>query len=174
MGVDITKTKRVQTASFIQVINLNISAKTEYACIAVLELARSVGNSEPLRIRDIADKHGIPSRFLVQILLQLKGAGIVTSTRGAAGGYRLASQPNEISLFKVMSVIDGCQANESSLKENTAGSRVLNQVWKSITEKNDELLSSIDFAELVKRASSQPEKYVLHLIRIMVAIRFAS
>jgi len=81
----------------------------------------------------------------------------VTSTRGAAGGYRLASQPNEISLFKVMSVIDGCQANESSLKENTAGSRVLNQVWKSITEKNDELLSSIDFAELVKRASSQPE-----------------
>lgn len=94
---------------------------------------------------------------MVQILLQLKGAGIVTSTRGAAGGYRLASQPNEISLFKVMSVIDGCQANESSLKENTAGSRVLNQVWKSITEKNDELLSSIDFAELVKRASSQPE-----------------
>ena len=136
---------------------MNISAKTEYACIAVLELSKNVGNPEPLRIRDIADKHGIPSRFLVQILLQLKGAGIVTSTRGAAGGYRLASQPTEVSLFKVMSVVDGSQANESSLKENTAGSRVLNQVWKSITEKNEELLSSIDFAELVKRANSQPE-----------------
>src|SRR4029453_18506042 len=56
---------------------MTISAKVEYACVAVLELAARYESDEPVRIRDIADAHGIPSRFLVQILLQLKGAGLV-------------------------------------------------------------------------------------------------
>ncbi len=68
---------------------MKFTAKTEYACLAVLELARAFDLGEPVRIRTIADEHGIPSRFLVQILLQLKGAGLVSSTRGAAGGYQL-------------------------------------------------------------------------------------
>ena len=68
---------------------MQISAKTEYACIAVLDLAMSYDGGEPLQIRKIAAAHDIPSGFLVQILLQLKTAGLVTSTRGASGGYRL-------------------------------------------------------------------------------------
>ena len=64
---------------------MKFSAKTEYACLAVLELARAYDSGEPVRIRTIADEHGIPSRFLVQILLQLKGAGLAASTRGARG-----------------------------------------------------------------------------------------
>ena len=62
---------------------MNISAKIEYACIAVLELAVNYNSGKPVRIRAIAQTHGIPSRFLVQILLQLKGANLVSSTRGA-------------------------------------------------------------------------------------------
>ena len=58
---------------------MKVSAKTEYACIAMLELAVSYGSGEPVRIRKIAEQHGIPSRFLVQILLQLNVAGLVTS-----------------------------------------------------------------------------------------------
>src|SRR3954452_14365815 len=68
---------------------MRVSAKAEYACIAMLELAANYGDSQPVRVKSIADHHGIPQRFLVQILLQLKGAGYVTSTRGAAGGYQL-------------------------------------------------------------------------------------
>ena len=68
---------------------MKLSAKTEYACIAMLELAARYDTGEPIRIRTIADEHDIPSRFLVQILLQLKGAGLVNSTRGASGGYQL-------------------------------------------------------------------------------------
>ena len=68
----------------------SISARTEYACIAMLDLARHSEQPRPVRIRDIAERHGIPSRFLVQILLQLKAAGLVQSIRGAGGGYRLA------------------------------------------------------------------------------------
>ena len=86
---------------------MKVSAKTEYACMAMLELAARYGSSEPVRIRTIADEHGIPSRFLVQILLQLKGAGFVASTRGASGGYQLVKKPEDISLGEVMAVIEG-------------------------------------------------------------------
>ena len=72
---------------------MKLSAKTEYACLAMLQLAEEYDSGEPVQIRRIADEHGIPSRFLVQILLQLKGASLVASTRGAAGGYRLARPP---------------------------------------------------------------------------------
>ena len=72
---------------------MKISAKTEYACIAMLELAAQYGSGEPVRIRRIAERHDVPPRFLVQILLQLKGAGLVASVRGAAGGYQLSSRP---------------------------------------------------------------------------------
>ncbi len=71
---------------------MKLSAKTEYACLAVLELAARYGTGEPVRIRTIADEHGIPSRFLVQILLQLKGAGFVASTRGARADINSSSR----------------------------------------------------------------------------------
>ena len=104
---------------------MKLFAKTEYACIAVLELAQKYRDGEPVRIREIAKQHGIPPRFLVQILLQLKGAGLVTSTRGAAGGYQLARSPDKITLGEVMAVIDGQEPLESSAASNTPTTRVL-------------------------------------------------
>ena len=86
---------------------MKLSAKTEYACLAMLQLAEDYDSGEPVQIRRIADEHGIPSRFLVQILLQLKGASLVASTRGAAGGYRLARPPREITLAEVIEVMEG-------------------------------------------------------------------
>ncbi|MGE3822569.1 MAG: Rrf2 family transcriptional regulator, partial [Isosphaeraceae bacterium] len=57
---------------------MRISAKSEYACLAMLALARLGQDDPPARIREISASHGIPERYLVQILLQLKGAGLVT------------------------------------------------------------------------------------------------
>ena len=135
-----------------------VSAKTEYACIAVLELAARHGRGEPVRIREIADAHGIPSRFLVQILLQLKSAGIVQSIRGAAGGYQLAREPDEITMLDVMTVVD------AQLAENTLGAtrssatrRVLQRTWKEVAVKERELLAGVTFADLVERMKGAPE-----------------
>src|SRR5271165_4309904 len=85
---------------------MRVSAKAEYACVAMLELAANYTEPQPVRIKAIADSQGIPQRFLVQILLQLKGAGLVTSVRGAAGGYQLARPPAEISLADIINAID--------------------------------------------------------------------
>jgi Rrf2 family protein len=82
------------------------SAKAEYACVAMLELAARHADPRPVRLMDVADKHGISDRFLVQILLQLKQAGLVESTRGASGGYTLSRDPAEISLYDILQVVD--------------------------------------------------------------------
>ncbi len=137
---------------------MNISAKTEYACIAVLELAAKFGGGEPIRIRTIADAHGIPSRFLVQILLQLKGAGIVASTRGAAGGYQLVKDPSQITLGEVMSVIDGQAAKVSSnLDDETPITRALLQVWNQVSDEQHNMLTSITFADLAEKVKGETE-----------------
>lgn len=138
---------------------MNVSAKTEYACIAVLELARSYGSGEPKQIRRIAETHGIPSRFLVQILLQLKGAGLVQSTRGAAGGYQLVRDPAELTLAEVMAVIDGQPGPiSSSAARQTGISQVLVEAWREVDAVQQEMLSSISFAELAQRIQGPAEQ----------------
>ena len=137
---------------------MKVSAKTEYACLAMLELAAHFGSGEPVRIRTIADEHGIPSRFLVQILMQLKGAGFVASTRGASGGYQLIKAPEEISLGEVMTVIEGQDSEVSgAVAANTPTARVLVEAWREIAQVQHDALYAITFGELVARIKRQSE-----------------
>jgi len=137
---------------------MKVSAKTEYACLAMLELAAHYGTGEPVRIRAIADEHGIPSRFLVQILLQLKGAGYVNSTRGASGGYQLIKSPKDISLGEVMSVIEGQESEITSAgSANSSTARVLVGAWREIAQVQHDALYAITFGDLVGRIKRQSE-----------------
>lgn len=137
---------------------VNISAKTQYACIAMLDLAANHGLGQPVRIRSIADKHGIPSRFLVQILLQLKGAGLAGSTRGALGGYQLLKPPEEITLGDVMAAIEG-QSGELTCNamNDTPASRVLLKSWQEAADVQREMLASTTLADLVEEIRGQTE-----------------
>lgn len=126
----------------------------------MLELSASYGSGEPVRIRRIADDHGIPPRFLVQILLQLKGAGFVMSTRGASGGYQLARDPADISLGEVMTVIEGPREGGVSTAgpPSSPAGKVLARVWHEVTEVEEKLLRDVTFANLVERAASSAEE----------------
>ncbi len=137
---------------------MNVSAKTEYACVAVLELAADYGTGRPVRVRDIAEANGIPAQFLVQILLRLKSAGLVSSTRGAGGGYQLAKPPEAISLAEVMAVTEGA----ASPPTNNAGrdrpaSRALRNVWSEIGVVQQRMLDSTSMADLLERARGYSE-----------------
>jgi Rrf2 family protein len=141
---------------------MTISAKVEYACVAVLELAARYDSDEPVRIRDIADAHGIPSRFLVQILLQLKGAGLVQSTRGATGGYALAKPPEAISLADVMEVLEGPTQVQSNIARQTPATRALQSVWNEVADTQRTMLESTTFATLAERLR-QPAEEMWHI-----------
>ncbi len=140
---------------------MKISAKTEYACIAMLELAAQYGSGDPVRVRRIAERHAVPPRFLVQILLQLKGAGLVASVRGAAGGYHLIKPPQEVSLGQVMDVIEGSSEENgqtSSASPDSPAVKVLMQTWKDVSHTEHEMLGKISLAELLERVKSQDEQ----------------
>ena len=133
---------------------MNISARTEYACIAMLELALRDVSTEPVRIRDLAAAHGIPSRFLVQILLQLKSAGLVASTRGAAGGYRLAKPPAEIVLGQIMDVVEGPSTAGGGNTHDTSAARVLRRTWQQAADAQRSQLDTTTLAELAEQVGN--------------------
>ena len=139
---------------------MRLSAKTEYASLAMLELALRQDEDEPVRIREIAETHGVPSRFLVQILLQLKAAGLVTSTRGSAGGYRLARDASEITLADIREVIEGSGERAATVAAAMPQSRageVLHDAWQEVARCERAALRSLDLASLAARTEAAAE-----------------
>jgi Rrf2 family protein len=133
---------------------MRISAKAEYACVAMLELAANYTEPQPLRIKAIADSQGIPQRFLVQILLQLKTAGLVASVRGAAGGYQLAKPPDSISLADIINAIDDRALSPRSALDEAHRSPVVEtllSVWRDIQLTQQNMLEQFTLAELIRR-----------------------
>lgn len=135
---------------------MRVSAKAEYACVAMIELARSYGEPQPVRVKAVADAHGIPQRFLVQILLQLKGAGLVQSVRGAAGGYQLARPPDTISLATVITAIDAALPARpaAQMVDSSPVVKAVRSVWNEIHLEEQRMLEECTLAELIRRAQT--------------------
>lgn len=136
---------------------MKISAKAEYACLAVLAMARQRPDDPPIRIREISELHGIPERYLVQILLQLKGSGLVVSTRGASGGYRLARPAESISLGEVLTAIDGPDAPSREASQPAA--QALAVVWQHVRAAEKAVLDHISIAQIASQAT--PREWVI-------------
>jgi len=96
---------------------MKLSLRGEYALRALIVLGLNPG-SDVLRIQSISQQQNIPKRFLEQILNDLRTAGILESKRGLAGGYRLRVPPEEITLAKVIRLIEGPLAPVSCVSEN--------------------------------------------------------
>jgi len=134
---------------------MKISAKAEYACLAVLALARLGPDSSPVHIREIADAYGIPERYLVQILLQMKSAGLVESTRGASGGYRLARAASAITLGQVISAVDGAgRPRRESTEIKPVATSVLESVWDDVRAAERAVLDRTTFAHLLEQTGA--------------------
>jgi len=86
---------------------VRISTRGDYACRALLSLALHGTEAGPTSVRDIAERTALPQPYLEQILLALKGAGLVRSKRGVGGGYVLARPSEEIRLSEIVSAVDG-------------------------------------------------------------------
>jgi Rrf2 family cysteine metabolism transcriptional repressor len=134
---------------------MRLSRKSEYACLALIELARNHGKGL-LKTEDIVKKTGIPRKYCEQILLQLKGAGLVRSRRGTEGGYALSREPKEISLAEIVRLIDGALAPVSSVSkyfyEPTPSERnkALVAVMRDIRDKVAAIMERTTLADLCR------------------------
>ncbi len=134
---------------------MRLSAKAQYACIAMLELAGSHPEAQLVQVKTIADAHGISSRFLVQILLQLKQHGLVRSTRGAAGGYELTRRPESISLADIIHAIDEPAPPPSAARTGLKASPAVQAVASVLQEldaRQRQMLREITLADLLRRS----------------------
>jgi Rrf2 family protein len=149
---------------------MRISAKTDYAVRAVVELA-AASDEHPVKSERIATAQDIPLRFLENILVQLRQAGIVNSRRGADGGYRLAQAPEEITIADVIRAIDGPLAGvggerpEKLTFHGTA--EPLRDVWVAVRASLRDVLEHVTLADLasgklpeaVKAHTSDPDAW---------------
>ena len=137
---------------------MRISAKGEYAIRALLYLA--VHHGEGLvPIQEVAHRQGIPQRYLEQVLLLLKRAGLLESKRGSTGGYQLIRPPAAISVGEVLRVVEGRVnalevAGRSPRGSSDAGSSDLAAVIDRTT-----------FGDLAERAKARcsPERTIYHI-----------
>ena len=86
---------------------MRISAKAEYALLAMMELVQAYGSRAVVSVEEIARKQHIPQKYLVHILIQLKKNGLIESRRGFKGGYVLARDPSAIALGSVIPAMEG-------------------------------------------------------------------
>lgn len=90
---------------------MKLSKRGEYGLRAMIDLAAlthgNQGDSSIVQIKEIAERQKIPAKFLEQILLTLKNAGLLHSKMGVGGGYYLARSPSEISLGQIVRILDG-------------------------------------------------------------------
>jgi Rrf2 family iron-sulfur cluster assembly transcriptional regulator len=115
------------------------------------------GGDTPTSVRDIALRTGLPQPYLEQILLALKGAGLVRSKRGVGGGYVLARAPEKLTLGQIVSAVDGPIVVGDFGEPHAGGSCdhegqcVLLSVWAEVGEHMRAHLDSYTIADMVRR-----------------------
>jgi Rrf2 family transcriptional regulator, cysteine metabolism repressor len=119
--------------SEVLVFNVKLSLKVEYACRVLAQLSRNFGNSKFFPIDELAALEEIPANYLVQILSELRNGGLINSRRGKQGGYSLAKAPSDISLYEIITVIDG-ELLGINLDANGSSGAGVQKVWKEVVE----------------------------------------
>jgi Rrf2 family protein len=152
---------------------MRVSAKVDYAVRAAVELAAAAGEG-PVKGERIAQAQGIPLKFLENILLDLKHAGLVQSQRGADGGYWLAQPAEEISLADVIRAVEGPIANvRGERPEQVAyggAAEQLREVWIAVRANLRGVLETVTLADVaagrlpedVARIAADPEAWLPH------------
>ncbi|HEY8525918.1 MAG TPA: Rrf2 family transcriptional regulator [Acidimicrobiales bacterium] len=141
---------------------MKVSTRGDYASRALLSLALHADES-PTSVRDIAERTGLPQPYLEQILLALKGAGLVRSKRGVGGGYVLAREPASITLAQIVSAVDGPitvgdfgEPHQDGACDHE-GQCVLLAIWGVLGEHMRRHLDELSLADIAKMARGQRE-----------------
>jgi Rrf2 family protein len=138
--------------------------------MAAVDLAMQTG-SAPVQAKSIARRQGIPARFLEQVLHAMKKAGLVTSLRGAQGGYVLSKKPSELSVADLLEALEGPFLplagldGPSSLRRATRADLLLAKVWDRVYQAERHVLEAITIDELAdqQRQLEQQRTLMYHI-----------
>lgn len=125
---------------------MRLSTKSEYACLALIDLAENYSKGL-IKSEEIASKKKLPKKYLDQILFTLKNAGYIKSKRGTNGGYRLAMDPSDISLAEILRLMDGPLAPVYSVSTYFYEKTPIEQnkkMWKLLKDIRDHIAEKME------------------------------
>jgi Rrf2 family transcriptional regulator, cysteine metabolism repressor len=133
---------------------MKISTKIRYGARAMLQLASHYGRG-PMELKMIAKKEAISVKYLEQVIIPLRSAGVVKAVRGAKGGYTLARSPSEICLNDIIEILEGPINLVDCLKDpkscQMSPSCVTKDIWQEVSEALHGIFHSITLEEMVNR-----------------------
>ena len=143
---------------------MRITTQAEYGLICALHLARRGGDA-PVTGRDIAAQERLPADYVEQIMLKLRRTGIVVSTRGAHGGYRLARPAGEITVRDVISASEHSTFDVHCVSHPVEAARCaeshdcsIRPVWELLQRRIDEVLDSVRLSDLLMQEREVRER----------------
>jgi len=145
---------------------VKLSTRARYGVRLMLSLALNYGKG-PVFLKDIAKREEISEKYLSLIIIPLRGVGLVTSNRGAYGGYTLAREPSKITIKEIVDVLEGdCLVN--CIKDSTACNRIstcaARDIWILLGGKISETLNSITLKKLARMSQAKTESFLGHQI----------
>ncbi|HEY9667549.1 MAG TPA: Rrf2 family transcriptional regulator [Coleofasciculaceae cyanobacterium] len=145
---------------------MELSCKTEYALLALLELASCYNEGEPLQIRQIAAQQNIPDRYLEQLLATLRRCNLVRSQRGAKGGYVLGREPWKITLLDIINCLEGTNAKASKGDSipKTIESAIVGEIWLEVHERANDVLRGYTLQDLCERRDARRQLDIMYYI----------
>ncbi|MCU0570325.1 MAG: Rrf2 family transcriptional regulator [Oculatellaceae cyanobacterium Prado106] len=145
---------------------MELSSKSEYGLLAMLELAACHGNGEPAQIRQIALQQNIPDRYLEQLLATLRRAGLIRSERGAKGGYFLARKPWEITVLDVVVCMQGSefQRSEKETDADDEGRRAISEIWQESQQAAGDVLQKYTLQDLLEKRDARRQLDMMYYI----------
>ncbi|MEH2380985.1 MAG: Rrf2 family transcriptional regulator [Nostoc sp.] len=145
---------------------MELSCKSEYAILALLEMAAHYESGEPLQIRQIAAQQNIPDRYLEQLLATLRRGGIVKSQRGAKGGYLLTREPRKIILFEILECLEGLDVRtcEENVNSKTVDSSVIDEIWQEASRAANSVLQKYTLQDLCEKRDSRRQFDIMYYI----------
>lgn len=142
---------------------VHFSTRGEYGVRLMMELARHHGGG-PVSLAEMADHEALPRPYLEQLVVSLRGAGLVTSTRGARGGYQLARDPTTILMSEVLRALEGPIAPMVCASEDQAHAGLcgrtsfcnVNLLWSRVRDAVVGALDSLSLADLAQPRPAHP------------------
>ena len=132
---------------------MHISIRCRYAIKALVRLALSYGGA-PVQSRDIAEFGAIPVKYLEQVMHDLRQGGLVASTRGKNGGYRLVRPPDDITFSEVRELVDGPFTEDGRMPGAGQADALVAPVWEAVRRAVREVLDGATIAAAAERARS--------------------
>ena len=144
---------------------MELGCKSEYALLALIELATCYQSGEPLQIRQIATLQNIPDRYLEQLLGTLRRGGLIKSIRGAKGGYVLAREPQKITLLEALNCMEGLDSvsvKHSAIK--TVESDVVQDIWQEARQAASSVWQKYSLQDLCERRTVRQQIELMYYI----------